>query len=172
MSDEAPATESGYGLASLKGILPSVLAAGAGGGLLSGYMANRTEERPGEDADERRKRIIRSALSGALMTGGATGLGQVAYRNITTGAPPMSETAEKYFGGGSPWTLPLGLGGGAAGLGLATGAGLAEAQSGKSLWKARMKGGLKGGVKGGIGGLIAGLAAPMAYHIFGSSAQN
>lgn len=79
-----------YGLADMKGLLPSILAASVLGGLGTGYMTHRTPERPGEDPDERRKRVIRNGIAGAAMAGGATGLGQMAYRNISTGAPPIS----------------------------------------------------------------------------------
>lgn len=85
------AEDPGYGLASMKGLLPSILAASVVGGLGTGYMTHRTPERPGEDPDERRKRIIRNGIAGAAMAGGATGLGQMAYRNISTSAPPISE---------------------------------------------------------------------------------
>lgn len=91
------AEDPGYGLANMKGLLPSILAASVVGGLGTGYMTHRTPERPGEDSDERRKRIIRNGIAGAAMAGGATGLGQLAYRNIATGAPPMSEGWARFF---------------------------------------------------------------------------
>lgn len=172
-----------YGLADMKGLLPSILAASVVGGLGTGYMTHRTPERPGEDPDERRKRIIRNGIAGAVMSGGATGLGQMAYRNIATAAPPMGEWWANQLdpeSKGGPLNNVLG--------GLATGtiASMYPTKSRDYSWRwgaHKIPGGKRipntvgrrlasGGLAGLLGALFTDPAMAALYHVGKSTTQN
>lgn len=168
-----------YGLADLKGILPAVLAGGGVGGLVSGYLASQSRPRLGEDEDERRKRIINSALLGAIMSGGGTGLGAYAWKNISKAAPPMGEVAA-YMN--NPEKKPSLVGPenliGAAALG---GGGLLapikDRATGAHKWSLGRNGnwGTRAW-RGGVGSLIGAAMAPLAYkgyyHMLTPTMQN
>lgn len=160
-----------YGLADLSGILPAVLAGGGVGGLVSGYLASQSRPRLGEDEDERRKRIINSALTGALLTGGGTGLGTYAWKNLSKAAPPMGEVAsymhdpDKKIGWGPEQTIGATTLGGLGLLGpMKDGHWSLSKANGK--WGARASRGLKGGA---LGALLAPLAYKGYYHLVNPS---
>lgn len=165
MSSDAPS----YGLANFKGLLPSILATGVGGGMLSAYMTGRTPERPGEDPAERRNRIIRNAAVGALLSGSATGLGGMAFRNISKAAPPMSPAVANLMDPetkGGLWDNGIGAGLGAA---LGASAPVKGNYNMKQNWGAR---GYRGGLGGALGFLAARPLSQAFYHTVLPATQN
>jgi len=176
------AEDSAYGLADVKGLLPGILLASLAGGIGTGYMTHRTPERPGEDKEERRNRIIRNGVVGAAMAGGASGLGQMAFRNLSTAAPPMSEwwagQLDPERKGGATNDILSGLAVGTVAAGYPT-----KSRGGSFRWRAHTN---HAGRKlpntvgtrlagGGIAGLLAALLADPAmtayYHIGKSTSQ-
>lgn len=70
-----------------KYLLPMGVAAAAGG-LGAGVLTARGDERPEEDKEERRMRILQNALKGTAMAGTAAGLGTYGYNQLSTPLEP------------------------------------------------------------------------------------
>lgn len=80
----APAAADKPFLNTTTGMLTAILGPALAGGLLSGVLAKRTPPRPGEDPEERRRRILRNALTGSLLGGGIGGVGLMALQSGET----------------------------------------------------------------------------------------
>lgn len=71
----------------LKSVWPYALGAGAVGGAATGYMANQSQGDPNETPEQRRKRVLGSAVMGAGLSGGAALAAPVGYNLLKQPIP-------------------------------------------------------------------------------------
>lgn len=102
-------------LLSTKGILLSSLGTAAASGGLGAYMASREPQNPGESEEERRKRILSTALKTSLLGGGAAGVTLGGLSMFGNSSPPRSELGSSLA---EMEMMPRGVIGGIGGAGI------------------------------------------------------
>lgn len=104
-------------------MLTTLLASGAGAGLLGGYLTSQGRERRGESRGARRRRILRNALLAAGAGAGTVGLGMYGARQLGTALPEDDKDPTSSFFSSPGMRLGYGGAGFLAADGVAAGKG-------------------------------------------------